>query len=152
MLRHANLLRQSLPILQQTAAYSTQTITATLFPGDGIGPEIANAVKEIFAAAGAPIAWDEQHIGTQVDERTNSFVTRENLDSVLVRSSPETALEPMQMLSRLFAAETWHRAQGAHDHADRQGFQITQPHPPQGAAAVRQRAPLLQHTRLQDQV
>jgi hypothetical protein len=28
--------------------------------------------------------WDEQHIGTAVDERTNSFVTRENLDSVLV--------------------------------------------------------------------
>jgi isocitrate dehydrogenase (NAD+) len=60
-------------------------ITATLFPGDGIGPEIAVAVKEIFAAAGAPIAWDEQHVGTKVDERTNSFVTRENLDSVLVR-------------------------------------------------------------------
>ena len=60
-------------------------ITATLFPGDGIGPEIADAVKKIFAAAGAPIAWDEQHVGTQVDERTNSFVTRENLDSVLVR-------------------------------------------------------------------
>jgi isocitrate dehydrogenase (NAD+) len=58
--------------------------TATLFPGDGIGPEIADAVKRIFKAAGAPIVWDEQHIGTKVDERTNSFVTRENLDSVLV--------------------------------------------------------------------
>lgn len=57
---------------------------ATLFPGDGIGPEIAEAVKEIFVAADAPIVWDEQHIGTSVDERTNSFVTRENLDSVLV--------------------------------------------------------------------
>lgn len=57
---------------------------ATLFPGDGIGPEIAEAVKQIFVAAGAPIVWDEQHIGTTVDERTNSFVTRENLDSVLV--------------------------------------------------------------------
>lgn len=28
-------------------------ITATLFPGDGIGPEIANAVKEIFKGASA---------------------------------------------------------------------------------------------------
>lgn len=58
--------------------------SATLFPGDGIGPEIAESVKKIFKAAGAPIIWDEQHIGTKVDERTNSFVTRENLDSVLV--------------------------------------------------------------------
>lgn len=41
-------------------------------------------MKQIFKAAGAPIVWDEQHIGTKVDERTNSFVTRENLDSVLV--------------------------------------------------------------------
>ena len=55
------------------------------FPGDGIGPEIAEAVKEIFSAAGAPIIWDEQHIGKTVDERTNSFISRENLDSVLVR-------------------------------------------------------------------
>jgi isocitrate dehydrogenase (NAD+) len=41
-------------------------------------------VKAIFKAAGAPIVWDEQHLGKTVDERTNSFVTRENLDSVLV--------------------------------------------------------------------
>lgn len=44
-------------------------------------------MKAIFQAAGAPIVWDEQHIGTSVDERTNSFVTRENLDSVLVSAA-----------------------------------------------------------------
>lgn len=49
----------------------------------GIGPEIADAVQKIFEAAEAPINWDVQHIGKQVDPRTNSFVTRENLDSVL---------------------------------------------------------------------
>jgi len=31
----------------------------TLIPGDGIGPEISNAVKNIFAAANAPIEWEE---------------------------------------------------------------------------------------------
>ena len=31
----------------------------TLIPGDGIGPEIAASVKQIYAAAGAPIAWEE---------------------------------------------------------------------------------------------
>ena len=68
--------------------FSSQApITATLFPGDGIGPEIAEAVKKIFKAADAPIAWDEQHISQTADPRTNSFITRENLDSVLVRCS-----------------------------------------------------------------
>lgn len=96
MLRHSssNLLRQ-FTILPSVAAYSTQQITATLFPGDGIGPEIAEAVKEIFTAANAPIVWDEQHIGTTVDERTNSFVTRENLDSVLVSLGTYAAADAM---------------------------------------------------------
>lgn len=68
--------------------FSSQApITATLFPGDGIGPEIAEAVKKIFKAADAPIVWDEQHISQTADPRTNSFITRENLDSVLVRCS-----------------------------------------------------------------
>lgn len=74
------------PVISAAATRSMgsyQTVEATLFPGDGIGPEIAEAVKQIFAAAKAPIVWDEQHIGKTVDERTNSFVTRENLDSVL---------------------------------------------------------------------
>ena len=66
-------------------SYSTETVTATLFPGDGIGPEIADAVKKIFTAAEVPIEWEEQYIGKTADPRTNSMVTRENLDSVLVR-------------------------------------------------------------------
>lgn len=71
--------------VRQFRSLSTEPFTATLFPGDGIGPEIANAVQEIFAAAQVPVQWDEQHISKTVDERTNSMITRENLDSVLVR-------------------------------------------------------------------
>ena len=56
-----------------------------LSAGDGIGPEIADSVKQIYKAANVPIQWDVQFVATTVDERTNSFVTRENLDSVLVR-------------------------------------------------------------------
>ncbi|EJT50390.1 isocitrate dehydrogenase [Trichosporon asahii var. asahii CBS 2479] len=33
--------------------------TVTLIPGDGIGPEISEAVKKIYTAAGAPIVWEE---------------------------------------------------------------------------------------------
>lgn len=58
--------------------------TATLFPGDGIGPEIAESIKKVFTAVGANVQWDEQRVGTTADPRTNSFVSRENLDSVLV--------------------------------------------------------------------
>ncbi len=72
--------------------YSSESITCTLFPGDGIGPEIADAVKIIFEAAKAPIDWDEQFIGKVADPRTNSMVTRENLDSVLVRCNIELAV------------------------------------------------------------
>ncbi|GAL86901.1 isocitrate dehydrogenase [Sporocytophaga myxococcoides] len=35
----------------------------TLIPGDGIGPEIVESVKDIFSAAGAPIEWEEINAG-----------------------------------------------------------------------------------------
>ena len=35
--------------------------TVTLIPGDGIGPEISNAVKEIIKASGVIIDWDVQN-------------------------------------------------------------------------------------------
>jgi len=33
-----------------------------MIPGDGIGPEISDAVMEIFQAAGAPIDWEERDV------------------------------------------------------------------------------------------
>lgn len=35
----------------------------TLIPGDGIGPEIMAAVREVFAALQAPIEWEEENAG-----------------------------------------------------------------------------------------
>ena len=67
--------------------YSSDSFSATLFPGDGIGPEISTAVKHIFKAAGVSVGWDEQRVGTSIDPSTNSFVSRANLDSVLVTLS-----------------------------------------------------------------
>jgi isocitrate dehydrogenase (NAD+) len=85
LLRPCNALLSSAS--NQSFSSSSEIITATLFPGDGIGPEIAEAAQTIFKAANCPIEWDVQHIGKEVDPRTNSMVTRENLDSVLVRSA-----------------------------------------------------------------
>ncbi|CAE6085845.1 unnamed protein product [Arabidopsis arenosa] len=61
---------------------STTPITATLFPGDGIGPEIAESVKKVFTTAGVPIEWEEHYVGTEIDPRTQSFLTWESLESV----------------------------------------------------------------------
>jgi isocitrate dehydrogenase (NAD+) len=36
----------------------------TLIPGDGIGPEIVEAVKSVFAALHAPINWEEENAGS----------------------------------------------------------------------------------------
>ena len=40
-----------------------ETIEATLIPGDGIGPEIIEAVVAVLDALGAPFAWDVQQGG-----------------------------------------------------------------------------------------
>ncbi|CAH8313086.1 unnamed protein product [Eruca vesicaria subsp. sativa] len=61
---------------------STTPITATLFPGDGIGPEIAESVKKVFTTAGVPINWEEHYVSTEIDPRTQSFLTWESLESV----------------------------------------------------------------------
>jgi isocitrate dehydrogenase (NAD+) len=41
----------------------TNKIPATLIPGDGIGPEIVDAVVQVLDALGAPFAWDRQEGG-----------------------------------------------------------------------------------------
>lgn len=51
------------------------------------------SVQEIFQAAGVPIEWDVQRVQfKEVDPRTNSFITRENLDAVLVRIAPVSSV------------------------------------------------------------
>eukprot|EP00898_Chlorokybus_atmophyticus_P007113 jgi/Chlat1/7402/Chrsp6S07433 len=62
---------------------SPEVRTATLFPGDGIGPEIAEAVKQVFKAADVPVQWEEYEISKTIDPLTNSFVTKASMDSVL---------------------------------------------------------------------
>ena len=41
----------------------------TLIKGDGIGPEISDAVVRIIRASGADIEWDVQTAGTDVIEK-----------------------------------------------------------------------------------
>ncbi|KAF5180385.1 Isocitrate dehydrogenase [NAD] catalytic subunit 5 protein [Thalictrum thalictroides] len=54
----------------------------TLFHGHGIGPEIAQSVKQVFKAAEVPIEWEEHFVADKVDPRTKSFLTWECLESI----------------------------------------------------------------------
>ncbi len=47
-------------------APKASTHQVTLIPGDGIGPEVVDAVKQVLAAAEAPIAWEERLAGAEV--------------------------------------------------------------------------------------
>ena len=54
----------------------------TLIKGDGIGPEISDAVVRIIEAAGAQIEWDVQTAGTDVIESEGVPLPERVLDSV----------------------------------------------------------------------
>jgi isocitrate dehydrogenase (NAD+) len=46
----------------------------TLIPGEGIGPEISNAVKQILEAAGAQITWEEIPSRAELERRGIDFL------------------------------------------------------------------------------
>src|SRR3954454_7307798 len=59
-----------------------QRIPATLIPGDGIGPEITQAVVEILDTLGAPFAWDEQLGGMAGIQNGGDPLPQATLDSI----------------------------------------------------------------------
>lgn len=56
--------------------------TITLIKGDGIGPEVANAVVKIIAAAGAAIDWDDVPAGANAFEKLGTVLPEYTVDSV----------------------------------------------------------------------
>ena len=54
----------------------------TLIPGDGIGPEISDAMREVVAATGVRIDWHVQTAGAAVMEREGTPLPERVLDSV----------------------------------------------------------------------
>ena len=54
----------------------------TLIEGDGIGPEICEAVVRIFTAAHVPIEWEREEAGLTSIERTGVGVPQTTLDSI----------------------------------------------------------------------
>lgn len=57
-------------------------IDATLLPGDGIGPEITEAVVDILDHLGAPFKWDTQVAGLAAIDEGGDPLPQETLDSI----------------------------------------------------------------------
>ena len=53
----------------------------TLIPGDGIGPEVAEAAKRVLDSTGVSISWDEQLCGLGAIVETGDALPKETLDS-----------------------------------------------------------------------
>ena len=58
------------------------THTITLIPGDGIGPEVTEAVVRILTASGVSIEWEPQVAGIAAFERTGQALPVELIDSI----------------------------------------------------------------------
>jgi isocitrate dehydrogenase (NAD+) len=58
------------------------THTITLIPGDGIGPEVTEAVVRILKASGVSIAWEPHVAGLVAFERTGQALPVELIDSI----------------------------------------------------------------------
>jgi isocitrate dehydrogenase (NAD+) len=56
--------------------------TITLIPGDGIGPEVAEATKRVLAAAGVPIEWEAHDAGAAVADKRGTTLPTEVLESI----------------------------------------------------------------------
>lgn len=56
--------------------------TITLIPGDGIGPEISDAVTKIIDAAGVKINWEIQSAGADVAEAEGTPLPDRVIDSI----------------------------------------------------------------------
>jgi isocitrate dehydrogenase (NAD+) len=58
------------------------THTITLIPGDGIGPEVTEAVLRILAASGVSIEWERHQAGVLAFERTGQALPVDLVDSI----------------------------------------------------------------------
>ena len=56
--------------------------TITLIPGDGIGPEVTEAVARIFKAAALPIEWERHDAGVTAFKRFNQSLPPALLESI----------------------------------------------------------------------
>jgi len=59
-----------------------KTHAVTLIPGDGIGPEVTDAVVRILDASGAKFAWERYAAGAEAFEKYEEYVPKELYESI----------------------------------------------------------------------
>ena len=59
-----------------------KTHPVVLIPGDGIGPEVTEAVKRVVAAANAPIQWEEHLAGLSALQAGKDLIPEETFDAI----------------------------------------------------------------------
>jgi isocitrate dehydrogenase (NAD+) len=58
------------------------TYQVTLIPGDGIGPEVADATRRVLDATGITFEWDVQQAGSDAMEETGELLPQATIDSI----------------------------------------------------------------------
>lgn len=59
-----------------------QSFTVSLFPGDGIGPEISAVVQHIFSSLNLPITWKLEQIQKEKVNEEGDMISPETLQSL----------------------------------------------------------------------
>ncbi len=59
-----------------------KTHAVTLIPGDGIGPEVTDAVVRILEATGVKFAWERYSAGADAFEKFEEYIPKELYDSI----------------------------------------------------------------------
>jgi len=66
----------------ETSIPESGRYTVTIFPGDGIGPEISQSVVDLFSAVKAPIDWEFHQIHKKAVTASGDLISEESLESV----------------------------------------------------------------------
>src|SRR5256885_1785930 len=83
------------------------THTITLIPGDGIGPEVTNAVVRMLGAAGVSIEWETHQAGVLAFERTGRRRVTAIHKANIMKQSDGLFLECARRVARDHAAITY---------------------------------------------
>ncbi|KAL4630139.1 isocitrate dehydrogenase NAD subunit beta, mitochondrial-like [Arapaima gigas] len=78
-------------------AHASSTFKVTMVPGDGVGPELMRAVKEVFKAADVPVEFEEIHLSEvhnmASEEKLDQLFTSMRKNRVAIKGKINTPME-----------------------------------------------------------
>lgn len=118
----------------------------SLIEGDGIGPEIAQSVKDIFAAAKAPVKWEPVDV-TPILKDGKTTIASETIESI---NRNKVALKGPLAVSQILL-EPWRDSNHAID-ANWERSRLAESYPAPNIQPFRERSSMSIHRRLQDPI